>query len=168
MAASLAREDRLCRLTTSTETLCSRTPPCAPNRSHSTTRLGERPAEDVGQLTRPDVRRGVRLDAGGQLVRQLGEPVPQEVVQQLEQHGLAGLEVAQHVRLGQADPPAELVEAHLGHRHLVEHRRRGVQDRPAADLPLLLAARALEGHEAQHTKDRRSLVIRPPVAYSRS
>ncbi|MGM4980401.1 MULTISPECIES: hypothetical protein [Rhizobium] len=35
MVASLPREDRLCLLIVSTETLCSRTPLCAPKRLHS-------------------------------------------------------------------------------------------------------------------------------------
>jgi hypothetical protein len=73
------------------------------------------------------------------------------LLQQLEQHRFPGFEVAQHVRLGQADAAAQLGEAHVGHRHLAEHRQRGVEDLAAPLLPLLGAARSLERHASSVT-----------------
>jgi hypothetical protein len=112
---------------------------------------GQRPAEDLGDRGRALGHRQALADAGRQLAGQLGQPLPQEAVQQFEQHRLAGLEVPQHVRLGQAHPAAELVEGDRGHRHLVEHRRCHVEDRPAADLTLLLGPRPLKSHDPSLT-----------------
>ena len=110
---------------------------------------GQRRGDHRGQLISA-VRRGhTGPDGAGQVLLQLGQPLLGRRVEQLQQHGLAGLEVAQHVGLGQPDAAAQLVEGDLGHRHLGQHGGRGVEDRPAPQLALLFAAGPLEHHHAR-------------------
>ena len=104
-------------------------------------RLGEHRRQLLGAAVEPRPA----ADGRGQFGRELREPLAHGAGQQLEQHGLARVEVAQDVGLGQAHPPAELVEREVGDRHLLEHRGRGVEDRLAAQRALLVAAGALEG-----------------------
>lgn len=73
----------------------------------------------------------------GEFARKRREPVLPRAVQQLEEHGLTPLAVAQDVGLCESNATAELVEADTGHGGLREHRSSGVEDRLSPNFALL-------------------------------
>ncbi len=85
----------------------------------------------------------------GQVLVELGQPFLEGRVEQLQEHGLPGLEVAQHVRLRKTDAPAEFVEADLGDPHLGEHLGRSLEDHLTAHRSLLFTARPEECRHAR-------------------
>ena len=77
---------------------------------------------------------------------QYSDPFLELGVQKLQQDRLAGVEIAQYVRLGQADAAAELVQADGCRRHLGKHRRGGRQDCLSPLIALLLGACSVKDH----------------------
>ena len=148
---------RLNHTATSTDTLCSRTAAGAPTSSHRTGRSASVGASAPHLLDPLGVPDAASLGARD---RQLVEPLAPRVVQQLEQHRLARLEVAQHVRLRQADPAAELVEADSA---------TGISASIAAAVSRIARRRTARCSSLRarwkvtvdYLTDRRSLVIRP-------